>query len=434
MRLSGLGVREIADAGFESVSLDLNLLYPAAEFEQIMKSGNIRNKKDVEIWGEPKRIVQKVDSVLEKYRGAGLGIKLLRAPYFSRNIEMCEFLIREYEGGNNSLFHLLLRINIECINLCSMVNCRKIVIPPVCFQDNNKTGQKMNREYYNALSKAAAENHVMILLENQYLNFNGNLIRGTFSDSGRAVEFINRLNAEAGQEIYGFCMDVGVCSLCGQDMREYLLPLGKYIKSVIIRDCDGQNDGALLPFTCVGHGRSKTDWLSLVRGLREIMYNGQLVFDMKDTAEAFRPLLTLPFLRFAKTVADYFAWQISIEDRLKNYRSIVLFGAGNMCRDFMKCYGDKYPPLFVCDNNSVRWGTLFCGLEIRPPDVLSDIPDDYGVFICNIYYNEIAAQLKEMEVRNIEFFSNEYMPSYYFDNLEMWKDDKDRSTDKGCVE
>ena len=46
------------------------------------------------------------------------------------------------------------------------------------------------------------------------------------------------------------------------------------------------------------------------------------------------------------------------------------------------------------------------------------MPEDCGVYICNIYYREIESQLKEMGVRNIEYFNDEYMPTFYFDRLE----------------
>ncbi len=38
--------------------------------------------------------------------------------------------------------------------------------------------------------------------------------------------------------------------------------------------------------------------------------------------------------------------------------------------------------------------------------------------ICNIYYREIEAQLRDMEIENIGYFNDEYMPSFYFDRLE----------------
>lgn len=84
----------------------------------------------------------------------------------------------------------------------------------------------------------------------------------------------------------------------------------------------------------------------------------------------------------------------------------------------MKNYGDKYPPLFTCDNNAARWGEIFCDLEIKNPKVLQDLPDDVCVFICNVYYREIEAQLRELGVKNIAFFNDEYMPTFHYDRLE----------------
>ena len=102
---------------------------------------------------------------------------------------------------------------------------------------------------------------------------------------------------------------------------------------------------------------------------------------------------------------------------LKRYSKRVLFGAGNMCRNYMKCYGEKYPPLFTCDNNSEMWGTVFCGLEVKPPEAITKVKGDCGIFICNIYYREIEQQLKDMGIEHIEFFNDEYMPSFHFDRL-----------------
>ena len=134
---------------------------------------------------------------------------------------------------------------------------------------------------------------------------------------------------------------------------------------------------------------------------------------------AFSPILRPTFLQLAKATADYFKWQIELENLLKKYPSRVLFGAGNMCRNYMKCYGKDYPPLFTCDNNSDIWGSEFCGLEVKAPENLKNLPKDCAVFICNIYYREIQQQLREMGIENpIEFFNDEYMPDSYFDRLE----------------
>ena len=86
---------------------------------------------------------------------------------------------------------------------------------------------------------------------------------------------------------------------------------------------------------------------------------------------------------------------------LKRYSKRVLFGAGNMCRNFMKCYGEEFPPLFTCDNNEARWGEQFEGLEIRPPESLKELPSDCAIFICNIYYKEVERKFREMGISNL---------------------------------
>lgn len=86
----------------------------------------------------------------------------------------------------------------------------------------------------------------------------------------------------------------------------------------------------------------------------------------------------------------------------------------------MKCYGEKYPPLYTCDNDKNVWGTDFCGLTVKAPQSLKELPEDCAIFICNIYYKEIREQILEMGVKNpIEYFNDEYMPSFYLDRLEM---------------
>ena len=174
----------------------------------------------------------------------------------------------------------------------------------------------------------------------------------------------------------------------------------------------------MLPFTCVNLHQTQTDWLNFIRGLRHIGFDGQLILDFADTASVFSPIVRPQLMQLARSVAEYFKWQIELENLLKKYQSIVLFGAGNMCRNYMKCYGEQYPPLFTCDNNRSLWGSSFCGLEVKSPKCLLDLPKDCAIFICNIYYREIERQLRELGIENpIEFFNDEYMPSFYFDRL-----------------
>lgn len=402
------GMKDIAKAGFQNIVFDLGMCCSGNELEYYGKPKKEEEKKErlfLPVSEYPSEIPHFFDQMLLACSQAGLKAFIARTPCLPRDTKRTD--LREQ----------MIKIQKECIRFCGKIGCPYLVIRPL-YAGVLHGDWEFNRKYYLALAAAAKENDVMILLENQCRSLNGHMVRSTCADSEEAAEWVDALNKEAGEERYGFCLDVGVCSLCGQDMYECSKTLEKRIKAVILRDCDGQNEGAMLPFTCVRFGKSQTDWLRLIRGLRETGFDGQLVLDIADTAMAFSPLLRPQLLAFAKETAEYFRWQIEIENLLKKYQKHVLFGAGNMCRNYMKCYGEKYPPLFTCDNNEKLWGSTFCGLEVRPPEVLKELPKDCGVFICNVYYREIEQQLRSMGIENIEFFNDEYMPSFYFDRLE----------------
>lgn len=307
----------------------------------------------------------------------------------------------------------------ECIAFCGTYGVKYMRITPISGERTRGREWELNHDFYMSLADQAKESGVCILLQNMCRDVNGHIVRGICADASVAAAWIDKLNEEAGEEIFGFCVDMGVCSLCGNDVHEFVTTLGSRIRAVILRDCDGHIDMELMPFSCVRSGVSQTDWMGLIRGLRDIDFDGELIVTYLDTLRAFSPLLNPTLFRLAKEVGDYIRWQVQLEQNLKRYKSIVLFGAGNMCRNYMKCYGEQYPPLFTCDNNPKLWDTEFEGLIVRNPEALRDLPEDCGVYICNIYYREIETQLREMGIKNIEYFNDEYMPTFYFDRLEM---------------
>lgn len=445
----GQGIMDIVNAGFKNISLELDMCCSSYELEHFGEPpedeyGSVA-RQFLPVSVHPAEITPFFKKMFTACEQNHLQIPIARAPYLPRDTKRTDLREEMY------------RIHEECIRVCGEIGCRYLVTRPwnpdgtcrdawaPCGKDDpapesekqaaeawasggigrdiwNTGGTcrdawDINRKYYLRLATAARKANVMILLENQCRNLNGHLVRGICSDSETAAHWVDELNSAAGRECFGFCMDVGVCSLGGQDMREFAIALGDRIKAVVLRDCDGQHESAMLPFTCTYAGQPQTDWLSLIRGLRETGFDGQLILHIPDTMISFSPLLRPQLMALAKATAEYFKWQIEIENLLKKYDSIVLFGAGNMCRNYLKCYGKKYPPLFTCDNNKKVWGTNFCGLEVKSPEVLKNLPEGCGIFICNIYYREIERQLRDMGIQNIEFFNDEYMPSFYFDRL-----------------
>lgn len=408
------GLLQVRAGGFEEILLDIAACCPAGELEylgkeEVKSDPQAKGKETIRLSEHPKAMCGQLERLTEECEKAQVRITAARAPYLARNTK------------REDLGELLSQLAQESIRFCGQAGCKYLIVRPLFSGIARGMEWEINRRYYLGLADIARQNDVMILLENQCRSINGSLVRGICSDAEEAALWVDRLNEEGGGNRFGFCMDAGVCSLCGQDMREFAATLGGRIKAVVLRDCDGIHENAMVPFTCVDKGQFQTDWLGLIRGLRETEFDGVLIMDFSSMTAAFSQFLRPQLIRFAGEVARFFAWQIGMRTVLKKYRTRVLFGAGNMCRNFMKCYGEEFLPLFTCDNNQTRWGERFAGLEIKPPEALKKIPADCAIFICNVYYKEIEKQLRDMGISNpVEYFNDEYMPSYYFDTLEYW--------------
>lgn len=396
-------IRELRAAGISEVMFDFGLF---ASSERILMD---RGKQKTDF--QPDLVKKSFDLVMEQFMEHEFLPSIARLPFVYTGANYIQE--HRYEEWNR----LLLRLALDSIKVCEKMGCNNIILQPLCASVERDKEWEANREFCLALASECSGKDTKLLLVNQCRNQNGHLVRGVCSDGVEAAEWIDALNREIGKERFGFCLDVGNCNLCGQNIQEMTAALGKRIQAVILSENDGKNMARLLPFTAAVGRRSVLDWLGVIRGLREIDFDGYLILEAVDTTVSFSPLLQPCLVPVYREILDYFALQIHIERELKRYDRVALFGAGNMCRNYMKCYGEKYPPLFTCDNNPKLWGTEFEGLKVKPPESLKHLPDNCGVIICNIFYREIEAQLRSMGIRHIGYFNDEYMPSFYFDRL-----------------
>lgn len=400
-RRPGQGVSDILSAGFEETILDGLLCCKEREFKGMDKiRKEAAREKRPYIPDEPERIGEALTPLINSCSEKGLKIPIARAPY----------LLRDRKSPEPT--EIYRKISAEAVKLAVSEKCEAIIVRPLFAGVPFGKEWEVNREFYLSLLPLLRGSDMMILVENQCKDSEGHLIRGIASDPGEAASWIDELNREAGTQRFGFCMDVGAYNLCGQDMYEAAVTLRDRVKAVILRDNNGHDEDSLLPFTCISEYGQQTEWLGLIRGLREIGFDGFLIMDAKMTIDAISPILRPSYMKLAKETADYFRWQIELESLMKKYEHVVLFGAGNMCRNYLINYGDKYPPLFTCDNNKDRWGEDFFGLKIHDPEDLKDLPEGTGIFICNVYYREIEEQLRKMGITNgIEYFNDEYLPA-----------------------
>lgn len=398
-------------AGFTDMFLDFSwfckegLLEQKEEGYKRYLADNMRD--DFYLPDVPERLL----TVLERYH-----LPKLSADCWTTTITKAPHLMRQTKRSD--MVGLIREFTLVSMEISRIAGAKYMIVYPPKRMDNYAKYLAENKAFYCSLIETAKEKNMQILLKNDYDCYSGKAVRGTMADAYELASFIDALNEEAQDEVFGLCMDTGVCNLLGQNMLEFALVLSDRIKAVRISENDGIHDESLMPFGCLG----KMDWLNLIRGLRAISFDSVILFDFSDTLNSFSHLLQEKVIELGSVTAKYIVWQLSIENVIKKYSSRVLFGAGNMCRNYMKCYGEEFPPLYTCDNNAKIWGTTFEGFEIKNPEELKKLPQDCAIFICNIYYDEIEKQLREMGITNpIERFNDEYLPSMYTDRFDANK-------------
>ena len=393
------GLNKFRQAGFAEFVLDFNMFTWGVASEK----NRAETEKHWRVW---------MQGYMEEARRQGLKSVIAVAPHFVKEQKM---------PNMEKIKSELVR---ECIRYAGEYGCEYVVVKPY-ERDSLKESIEANREFYLSLAESAQKAGVSILLVNALRNLNGHFLRGFCSEPAAASAFVDELNEAVGSELFGFCLDTGVCNMAGQNMYDFVVTLGSRLKSLYLYENDGVHYNRIMPFFAANGAGSQFDWLNLIRGLRAVNFSGPAIMDFSATLAALPLALRTSMLEFACKVGRYLEWQVGMEAALEKYSSRVLFGAGNMCRAYMKCYGEKYPPLYTCDNNSRVWGNEFCGLIIHNPEDLKSLPEDCAVFICNVYYDEIEKQLREMGIKNpIERFNDEFMPSFHFTRLESeaWKE------------
>ena len=228
------------------------------------------------------------------------------------------------------------------------------------------------------------------LVTNQTKAIAGHLTRGLYCDPtkiGRDVEFN---------------LDVAAANACAFNLQDFIINLGPRLKMVTL-------SANYVPLTT-----GTVDYLGLIRGLRSIDFDGIFCVGLKFICNV--PLTLRPrLIKYSYSVAQYLMWQVQIERWIRQSKSRVLFGAGNMCQAYMYCYGRDYPPLFITDNNPKLWGGEVEGYPIKSPTSLNELSEDCTILICNTYYKEIETQLTQMNLPNpIRRFNDEFLPLYPF--------------------
>lgn len=202
----------------------------------------------------------------------------------------------------------------KTIELTAFFGCKYAVVHPAhgVLDMELDEQKKANMKYYSGLIDDARRHGVTICLENMWNRRDGGaIVDSACSNPYEAVDYIDTLNDMAGEELFGFCFDVGHANLTGKNMRNDLRILGKRVKVLHIHDTDKLEDKHTLPYAYTGsQGLSVTDYVGFIAGLRDIGYEGNINFEIGNAFKAF-PAPTHPALcALVSSIGKYFESEI----------------------------------------------------------------------------------------------------------------------------
>ncbi len=233
-------------------------------------------------------------------RANGLEISQAHAPfpaYLPERPELLDYMIGIYR---------------RCIEFCDAIGCKNLIIHGISLQNADLTNspesiRALNYKLYESLIDVVVKTNVTVCLENLFSRAQkGMLIAGACANPYEAVEMIDALNAKAGRECFGLCLDTGHLNLLHTSFRAYIPILGHRIKALHIHDNDGVGDQHMMPYT------GTVCWEDFCRELKAVGYSGDLsfeTFNQTDVATVHRELIPV-FLRAIAQIGEFFKSKI----------------------------------------------------------------------------------------------------------------------------
>ncbi len=246
---------------------------------------------------------QSIEELLDYYRkleeaaaGSGVKISQIHAPFpiwVAGMDEMNEYLITVLE---------------KCCAICAFLQCPALVIHPYLDPDRERQEQ-INRMLCRRIAPYARKYGVKICIENipVYSQEMGRFVEGAFTDPEEICRCIDALNQEAGEELFGFCLDIGHMNLLGNEPRAFIERLDSRLKVLHIHDNWGATDDHTIPY--MPNRVAQVDWDGFLEGLRSIGFEGALSFEV-SVAELPEQIRT-DSLKMISSIGRHFREQLS---------------------------------------------------------------------------------------------------------------------------
>ena len=283
-------IRFIKECGFECIDFNIDTNLP----EEDIYSGKLNEFFN-----------QSVEELCEYYRPFkealikyGVTVSQMHAPFpmFIKGLDhVNEYMIAAVE---------------KICGVCAYVGCPALVVHPVARSTKEKEIET-NLAMYRAMIPGAKKYGVKICLENLFRPFKGRLIEGPCADVSEACRYLDILNEEAGEDVFGFCFDIGHANLLGRNVYNYIMALGKRLTILHIHDNDSNGDLHMIPYTQTKNwGDQICDWEGLIKGLKDSGYQGELSFETFRVLGAFPREIWPEALKLISATGRYWAKRI----------------------------------------------------------------------------------------------------------------------------
>ena len=207
-----------------------------------------------------------------------------------------------------------MKVTEKMFAVCQYLECPAIVMHPWIGGSRGTTKEEIaiNMQIYRRLMSAAKKYGVKICLENLWDKIDGEFSEAPCIEPEEACEYIDRLNEEAGMEIFGFCLDVGHVLLYHKDIYEFVKIIGKRLKLLHLHENDGKTDSHLIPFTQVNKTGVATciDWERFLQALHEVNYQGNLSFETFNAITVMPQEMKKITLKLISDIGKYFRRQL----------------------------------------------------------------------------------------------------------------------------
>lgn len=285
----------LKSAGFEFVDHNLNIHY---------SSNDIRtNRRSPFFDMETSDIFEFLAPLKKSAEAHGIRFGQLHAPYPTHIFSNNEF-INEY----------LEEVTKKSIEITAFLDSKYLVVHPITasYVASVEEETELNTRFYTKLIPYAKEHDVTICLENMFYNMKGHLCEACCSDASDAVYYIDKLNEIAGEEIFGFCFDLGHANILGKNIRKSINQLGSRIKCLHIHDNDAKQDLHMIPYSFSTNWGidTYTDWNGFISGLADINYQGTLNFEVHRAFHVFPKAVHKEMLTLLNAIGRNFANEI----------------------------------------------------------------------------------------------------------------------------